>query len=88
MIIREVLSSSPYDGHQRLCISIDGCVEFEVCDGDCEDNSLDRNFADCYDVLALLERVHDAGMRGEELVIQQTSEEWGEDIDEEDMDLC
>lgn len=52
-------------------IFIDGKRVFTVSDGEPEDNTLNRNFNDCYGILDLLRQVHEAGKRGETLEVEE-----------------
>jgi hypothetical protein len=59
----------------RDCIKIliDGEEVFCVYDGEREDNSLSRNFANCYSIPCLLEKAYQAGIAGEELIVEKQS---------------
>ena len=52
-------------------IHINGKQEFAVYDGEHEDNTLGRNFNDCYKVVNLLKMAHEAGKADEPLEIEQ-----------------
>lgn len=56
--------------NDRVRLSFDGQVVFEVQDGEPEDNYLHRNFNPVYILPELLKAVHAAGKRGEDLDIQ------------------
>lgn len=58
-----------FDYCDAIEIEIDGKTVFSVYDGDTEDNSLNRNFSDCYRISELLEMAFDAGVNGEKLEI-------------------
>lgn len=55
------------DGYSDVEVVIDGVAEFSVnYDPDCpEDNTLDRNFNDCNNIISLLEKVYKAGKNGD-----------------------
>ena len=50
---------------EELEILIDGETVFSVCNAEPEDNTLSRNFSDCYNIPELLERAFLAGKNGE-----------------------
>lgn len=54
---------------ETLEIEVDGEKVFSVFTGENEDNTLTRNFSDCYNVSSLMEMAFEAGKRGEELTI-------------------
>lgn len=56
---------------EMLEIVIDDTTKFSVCSGDSpEDNTLSRNFSDCYDIPALLKKAYEAGKRGEKFLVE------------------
>ena len=61
---------------EALELEIDGKTELSFIDGESEDNSLSRNFNDIFRIPKLLQRVYDAGVRGEkfELVENKVDE--------------
>ncbi len=46
------------DGRSAVRITVDGDVKVECCDGEPEDNSLCRNYADIYSIPALMEMAY------------------------------
>lgn len=54
-----------------LKISIDGETVFQAHDGEPEDNTLSRNFNDCFGIAQLLERAWKAGKNGEEFTLTE-----------------
>ena len=50
---------------QKLKISVDNDLVFEVFDGCDEDNTLSRNFADCFKIKAMMKAAYEAGTRQE-----------------------
>ena len=52
-----------------MAIHIDGKKEFEVYDGEPEDNNLYRNFSDCFSIPDLIRKAYEAGKKGEEFDI-------------------
>lgn len=52
------------DYRRSLEIYINGKLIFSVSDGEPEDNSLYRNFSDCYSVVTLLEQFYILGKNG------------------------
>ena len=70
MIVTEEIYPSTFDEFRRFIdVYIDGILSFEVHDGDSEDNTLYRNFADCFKVTELMRLAYEAGKRGEEFEI-------------------
>lgn len=59
-----------------LEIVIDDTYKFSVhhSEDSPEDNTLDRSFADCFDIPSMLKRAYEAGKNGEELEIEYISE--------------
>ena len=57
-------------GYEELEINIDNSTKFKVGSYDApEDNTLSRNFSDCYDIPSLLRKAWKAGKDGEEFEI-------------------
>lgn len=52
-------------------IAVDGKIEFSVSEGSPEDNSLGRNFSDCFNIPDLMRMAYDAGRRGEEFTVHE-----------------
>jgi hypothetical protein len=66
------------DGYEELEIVINNTTKFKVGNYDSpEDNTLSRNFSDCYDIPELLRKAYEAGKNGEEFVVEY--EENGEE---------
>ena len=59
------------DSYQGIEIVIDNHASFSVYSNDYEPehNNLGVNFEDCYDIPYLLEKAHQAGVKGEDLKI-------------------
>lgn len=55
------------DYRSGIRIKFNDTDAFEVVDGEAEDNSLSRNFHDCYKIGTMLQQVYDLGRSGEEL---------------------
>ncbi len=51
-------------------IKIDDKQVFAVHDGEPEDNTLGRNFNDCYSIPKLLQQAYEAGKNGEQLTLE------------------
>ncbi|QOV08276.1 hypothetical protein Kirov_77 [Bacillus phage Kirov] len=66
VVVTELVSED-FD-YEMLEIVIDDTTKFKVdnADDSPEDNTLSRNFSDCYDIPALLKKAWEAGKRGEE----------------------
>ena len=63
--------SDDNDFRERLTILVDDKKVFGVYDGEPEDNTLARNFNDCYNVVDLMKKAYEAGACGEELIITE-----------------
>lgn len=61
-------------------IKIDDKKVFSVSDGESEDNTLSRNFNDCYSIPKLLQQAFEAGKNGEQFSIESV------DLQPEDED--
>lgn len=71
MKIKSSLSQNKWDDWRYdYTLEIDGKVEFDVYDGEPEDNSLMRNFNDCVKIPDLLKRAYEAGKNGEEFELE------------------
>lgn len=68
-----VISSTDEEYYEwdQLEILIDGESVFSVMNAEVEDNTLGRNFSDCYDIPKLLERAYLAGKNGETFEIHE-----------------
>jgi len=53
------------DYQDVLEIYINGLRVFSVHDGEPEDNTLSRNFSDCFSIVEMMKVAFDAGARGE-----------------------
>lgn len=63
MKVEEKVEQSEYDEWRSfLTIEIDGEEVFSVHDGEPEDNTLIRNFNDCYKVKELIEQAYQRGL--------------------------
>lgn len=60
----QVLQSEDSNGRCALCIKIDGKIELQFIDGEPEDNTLSRNFSDCYKIGQLLREASGVYMLG------------------------
>jgi len=58
------------DYRDYLTISIDGKESFCVSDGEPEDATLARDFNDCWGVVDLMKKAHEAGVNGEEFIVE------------------
>lgn len=63
--------------YEGLEIVIDGTYNFNVYNNHYtpEDNNLERNFSDCFDIPDMLRKAYEAGKNGEKLEIVY-SDEW------------
>lgn len=68
-IVESLVQDQDYDT-ARLTITIDGVRVFGVRDGEPEDNTLGRNFEDCFLIKDLLIRMYEAGVAGEPLDVE------------------
>lgn len=78
MEVRVTASSTKYGEREGYKIEIDGEVEFYAMDGESEDNSLDRNFCDIYDIPKLMSLAYDAGTKQEPMTVTQQVADWEE----------
>lgn len=62
-----------FDYQDCIKILIEGEEVFYVHDGDSEDNSLSRNFLNCYSIPDLLKKAYQAGKAGEDFLIEKQS---------------
>lgn len=73
LVSHEVDYSSEYEG---LEIVINDNIKFSVFSTDSvEDNTLSRNFADCFDIPELLRMAYMAGKNGEKFSIEYEDED-------------
>lgn len=68
-VIIKHLKDNP-DYRQGIQIFIDGEQVFYALDGEPEDNSLARNFSDCYQIESMLRKAHAVGYCGESIEVQ------------------
>jgi len=71
MEVRVVKSFDEDEYRSGLEIYVDDNSVFSVYDGEPEDNSLRRNFNDCYNIVSLLRVAFTAGAEGKEFVIKE-----------------
>jgi len=81
MKIKETVSSEKFqENNDYRCfleIEVDGKKECGFSDGEPEDANLNRDYSDCYNIVSLMKRAHEAGKNGEELIIEEIeSDEW------------
>ena len=57
-----------------------GTLTLDFKDGESEDNSLVRNFNDCFAIKALIKEANELGLRGEAIEMEEIQEEdrWAE----------
>jgi hypothetical protein len=69
---RTLTEAASEDNDYRDAIEIfDGETEiFSAHDGECEDNTLGRNFSDCWNVVGLMKAAYDAGVAGEGFTVE------------------
>lgn len=67
------------DYRSAVVVQVDGKQAMSFKDGEPEDNTIDRNFNDIFNLPELLRQAHEAGKRGEELVIENSDK----DLDKE-----
>lgn len=63
------------DGRCCFLIIVDGEKVFDVGDGEPEDNTLGRNFNDCFGIPDLLQKAYNAGKSGEQLEITRSDKD-------------
>lgn len=76
MKVTVVKSEDTRDYRNLLEIFVNDEQEFYAVDGEPEDNTLCRNFNDCYSIPALMRAAYEAGKRGEEFVLEEKTEDW------------
>lgn len=69
MLNRSEKDLDKFDYRDALLVTVDGSKMLDVHDGEDEDNSLGRNFSDCYNVVNMMKLAHRAGVKGETLQI-------------------
>ena len=69
------------DYRDALIIQIDGKTEFSAFDGEPEDNSLCRNFGDCFGISDLIKKGYEAGLKGESFTLSVSTIDWAEIIE-------
>lgn len=70
MKIKAVYESFDNGCGNSIEIFIDDKRVFCACDGEPEDNTLNRNFNDCLKITCLLKQAYEAGQRGETFEIE------------------
>jgi len=60
------------DGRDAMVIKINGTKVFSVHDGEPEDNTLSRNFNDCWSIVKLIRQAYEAGKKQEGLFFKRT----------------
>lgn len=75
--------SLPYDDREAIEITFDDKLVFSAYDGEPEDSTLSRNFADCYDILDLLQQVYKLGQEGKEVVFVEQERKWDDEYEAE-----
>jgi len=66
------------DYRDALIIQVDGKIAFSAFDGEPEDNSLCRNFGDCFNIGVLMEQAYFAGADKEGFEITNKELTWEE----------
>lgn len=87
----ELVSVQDHDdeGNGSLKINIknkDTEINLTFYDGEPEDNSLGRNFSDCYRIVEALQLAYEAGKRGDSIQITDIDNSDMEDEDEDEDD--
>lgn len=66
-----------FEFRQSLEIIVDGeDLALDFTDGEPEDNNLSRDFNDVFRIIELVKLAYDAGIRDEELQINEINKEW------------
>lgn len=72
MLIKQVASFDEEDMTSSIEIYFDDEKQFEVYESEAtEDNTLGRNFMDCYEILNLLREVYELGKKWVDVVFQE-----------------
>jgi hypothetical protein len=75
------LDEDDYRNHMEITIQEDDKKKERIVsftDGEPEDNSLARNFSDCYSIYSLLKKFYLMGQLGTEIEFSERSVDWGE----------
>ncbi len=78
MKIESFVATDKNDYRDGLIIQIDGKTVFSAFDGEPEDNTLGRNFSDCYSIVDLMEQAFEASTNRESLNIAVHDVDWDE----------
>lgn len=74
VVVKEI--DEEYGEFESLEITINDTTNFSVHNSDSpEDNTLSRNFSDCYDIPNLLRMAYQAGKNNEEFVVEYEGDE-------------
>lgn len=73
------ISTTDEDYRSHLEIIIDSEYVVDMCDGAPEDNTLSRNFNDAWNISSLMQRMYEAGKRGEKVTYESISVRDGEE---------
>lgn len=72
----EYFEDKGWEYRQAVRITIDGVNMLDVMDGEIEDNNLSRNFSDIYNIKDIIEKVYNAGLNKQELVLKVEELPW------------
>lgn len=78
MKVRQITITGEPEDNSQVVIEIDGNIEATFTDGELEDNSLGRNFADVYLISTFMRAAHMAGKHGEEFTAERVEMSWEE----------
>ena len=75
----KTINSIDDDGYRCfITIEVNGEYRLEFCDGEPEDNTLDRGFNDVYSISSLMQEAFLAGKNGETLELEDVDVDWCE----------
>jgi hypothetical protein len=77
MTITETRKEDRYGEYREYSLSIEACGQlfaFHVYEGEREDNTLGRNFNDCYGIPDLLKLAHQAGAAEEPFEVKENTD--------------
>lgn len=78
MNIDSYVATDKNDYRDGLIIKVDGKTVFSAFDGEPEDNSLSRNFSDCYGIVSLMKQAFRASANRESLNVVVHDITWDE----------
>ena len=75
-LLKVVYSTCDYDDREAARFSLEGMDSLSFLDGEVEDNSLQRNFSDTYNIDEVIEYANQLGLDGTKIVIDRETINW------------